>query len=948
MIHRNKRWCLILTALVLAGTTQVLADVDTFDIEVPRKDAPGQQQITKLRLAVQVDTEDPIRFVVDPPGAGPQTSDLLQPVADPDNNSWTHVFGADFVRILPPDSDLPADDPRRRNYKFVIDPGTDFGGNCQTLMAGDETWTIEVDGGADRIGDVCLISIDQNFAMNQCNGGERPVPLSEPVAELGGIAAAEQTCRFGVEAVLVLDRSGSMGGSARPAEAAGPDNVKIESLSHAVETFLMTLEDVRSTESMTFGTVPTDEVGIVIFNQNAEFLASLGAGLHDVTGIDATVTANQFGVSPDPVSPSGSTSIGDGLLLADAELGGVADRRRIALLMSDGRQNTNEFVGADVTAGRVFTHSSGATDGPDLPNLGNYQIYSVTVGTGTAVSAAINQDVARATGGFYLNSEDDAGDLVPFFAGILQNFLETNTWQTVLAGRDVVSATGPFAATVPVTSTTQAIVIGLAWERRHIPMCLRVRPPGASDFERRCGETGLASFTRAIGRSVDHLAGDWDIEIEVSDPGDQIGGVPFHLLVLTDDVGLDSRIGARGQTFAVGEPVLIEAELTSYGEPLQGLDPARLRVQRSGPATTLGELLSDSRAGTDRPADGDAELDAAGAKLQNTVEGDPSVLDRIVESTQLNDDGTGGDRQAGDGIYSAEISFEEDGHSDFVVTLEGSTTEGGSFRRHKQVTVYARAVPDDTETNFSTTLLEGDLLGVRAVPRTRFGHRMGPGWGNYFWVSGPGVQPTKLRDNLDGSYSANVAFSGGPPALTLHFIPDTVVITDAVLPEDLPSPLDDSTSVGSPSRPPGSAGPWSFGLHLGLAEPVGDAGDVLNGGLAAGLDLEYALPNPWAFGLFLGWDQFDGPGGFEPDVTHLSLYTKRYVPLTSRADWFFGLGIGTYEFSPGPRENGFSLFTGFQLNLPSDWALEGTLKYHSVSDNDFEFLELLGGFRYSF
>ena len=146
----------------------------------------------------------------------------------------------------------------------------------------------------------------------------------------------------------------------------------------------------------------------------------------------------------------------------------------------------------------------------------------------------------------------------------------------------------------------------------------------------------------------------------------------------------------------------------------------------------------------------------------------------------------------------------------------------------------------------------------------------------------------------------------------------------------------------------GTSGRWSFSIHLGWNEPVGDAGDFFGQGPAAGLDFEYLLTSDWAFELFAGWDQFDGPGDFEPDVTHLSLNAKRYVPVASDVNWFFGLGFGTYDFSPGGSEDGFNACTGAQFNLRPEWALEATLKYHSVSSGDFEFLELLGGFRYRF
>jgi len=143
-------------------------------------------------------------------------------------------------------------------------------------------------------------------------------------------------------------------------------------------------------------------------------------------------------------------------------------------------------------------------------------------------------------------------------------------------------------------------------------------------------------------------------------------------------------------------------------------------------------------------------------------------------------------------------------------------------------------------------------------------------------------------------------------------------------------------------------GRWSLSLHAGFNDPQGDFAELFDGGLAAGVDLEYLLTDLWALELFLGYDRFDGPGGFDPDLYHLSLNAKRYFPIGGANRWFVGAGVGRYDFDPGSTEDGFNLFTGAQLNVAPRWAVEATAKYHSVSSGDLEFLEVLGGFRFRF
>ena len=99
---------------------------------------------------------------------------------------------------------------------------------------------------------------------------------------------------------------------------------------------------------------------------------------------------------------------------------------------------------------------------------------------------------------------------------------------------------------------------------------------------------------------------------------------------------------------------------------------------------------------------------------------------------------------------------------------------------------------------------------------------MGPGWANYFWFTGGSGGSVKPVDNLNGTYTAQIPFSGAnPPKVGLHFLPDPVVRTDDFVPG--PGTLTPATLVttdlGTPSGvPPGSPTadlPWW--LLLGLA-----------------------------------------------------------------------------------------------------------------------------------
>ena len=932
------RGVLLAWAALLAAQPAAAA-VNTFTLVVPRKPLP-QLQMSRIIVTVQVNTEAAIDFTVTPPvgeGVAASTGAMSPGVAP---SAVSLFFG--IVQVLPPDTTgLGASDPRRRNYKFVFTPTTDFGGSCQTAMAGNsETWTIAVTGGASRITDACAVSLDENIPADECNGTFRLVPNTEPFAELGGLSSQEQTCRFGLDAMLVLDRSGSMGWEARPADPPGPSNVRIVSLRNAVDSFVNTLTTVRATEVSNFGAAPNDNVGVVIFNHDAADLPGLAAGLNVFNPANATAINTGIGGT----SPSGSTSIGDGVFSADAHLGGaVASRRHVMLLMSDGQQNTDRLLGADVAAGRVFTHPPGTACPPgdvtcvDLAHLGTYQIYTVTVGLGVGPAAEqLNQDVALATGGFYLNSEDDAGELTAFFGGLLQNFLETATWQTVLSGFDSATPTTPFTVRVPITATTQAVVVTLSPRVSGRGFCLEVTPPGGTSREPSCG-TGVltASFTPAdISR---HLGGEWEIEVEAREtPQD------FHLQVLADDVGVGARVTTSSSTYAPGDPVRVEARLSAFGVPILNLDESRLRAVLASPTTTIGDLLAASSAGTSLPATGDSAIDDANAKVQNEVEGNPSALATTPGSVTLRDDGAGPDRTAGDGVYSAEFSLTQYGNVDLVVTLAGESP-GGAFLRQKNETVHLRSVPDGGATQVSTQVVstaDGNQLVIQLVPKTRFGFHIGPGWGNYLWFAASNGQTVKPRDNLDGSYTATVPFTGTtPPEVDVHVITDSVVITDDVPPDKLPEALDDDNVLVGGITGGAVLGPWSLSIHAGLADPQGNFANACDGGVGWGLDIEYLFTPALAAELFYGRDRLDCGGfGFQQDLQHLAINGKVYFGPTTPRLFVLG-GIGSYDLgniATGQTETGVALGAGVQFNPLPQLALEFTGKYHRIDTVPFD------------
>jgi hypothetical protein len=294
--------------------------------------------------------------------------------------------------------------------------------------------------------------------------------------------------------------------------------------------------------------------------------------------------------------------------------------------------------------------------------------------------------------------------------------------------------------------------------------------------------------------------GNWGVQVELLRASENAQEILFDLVVLADDLGVNSELSVVEADYAPGDQIRLQAKVAEFGKPVLNLgsNPAdRVLVQLVKPGVGIGDLLSESEAEPQQPTPDDP-LTVADAKLQNELQNNPASLVRNADTITLVDNGSpaNGDDVAGDGIYSGVYQAQVPGHYNFLFALEGTTQNAGRFSRQQLKTVHVRSVPDANNTSIQSSVQQtagGNTLVINMTPRTRFDHRMGPGWANYFWFTAPGKPAFKAKDNLDGTYTATLSFSGPTPPVTLHFLRVSVVIEDSVTADQLPVPLDGGT-----------------------------------------------------------------------------------------------------------------------------------------------------------
>ncbi|HEU4416279.1 MAG TPA: choice-of-anchor X domain-containing protein, partial [Candidatus Angelobacter sp.] len=506
-------------------------------------------------------------------------------------------------------------------------------------------------------------------------------------------------------------------------------------------------------------------------------------------------------------------------------------------------------------------------------------MYTVTVGPSSNVEAAINQNLANHTLGFYLNTEDTPRLLSPFFLELLQNVLKFNSYETVRMISKTTSAASPFSATVPISTSSHDAEFTLTWPANFGSLRLTVTPPGGGQPLVKDGASGFISIVQILPPNGPFdPRGDWGIRVEAlnasaSPVAVSRGTIPFDLHIMTDDGAIKSDLSIVPADYKPGDKIKLRAKLTQFGRPIVGLGSKprdQIEAELVRPGQSIGDLLSDSDASaTPQPCPPTGPCDKqspAEAKLANMLK-DPTVLGRqTVAPIQLFDDGKPehGDDVAGDGIYSALYLADQPGHYNFLIGAERTEPGGPRFSRQQLRTAYVRPFPDGGNTDFQTSIVSKGTLQIIMTPRGKFNDRLGPGWANYFWFTAPGATPFKAHDNLNGTYTATLNFTGSkPPQVSVHFEDVIAIIGDSITPDLLPQPLN-SNNVLVSNIPVLSR--WAAFLDLGGAFPHSTFRNSFNPGFDLNAGLEYMSTGHFSVEGIFGYHHFPAKSGGDLNV----------------------------------------------------------------------------------
>jgi hypothetical protein len=762
----------------------------SFTLTVPHN-AAGVAPVSRASLRLTLASDAVVSLTITDPGANAHLFNPSVPAvgASPISQVFDYppvVFPAPLgarsdTVLVRREGGASANDPVRRTCVVEMVLNTDFDpAVCGSTNPGTtENWQFSVTAGPEISG-ICTISFTPD-PLSGCTGA-LVLPIGTPASQLANVGGkADQSCglaRSGNPArvEMVLDRSGSM--SAASTLSGTPATTRMQALHQAVQNFIGVWDSLD---------VTNDNTGVVTFDSLPPE-EPFGAGLQPFPSVSGTILG---GISS--VTPRAGTSLGAGMIKGGNALA-AGSGRKIMLVMSDGQQNTDPMVGVNLMTNQVFTTTGGGAP-VTLPNLGAYQIYNVTIGPDAAVEPAIKYHMAAVTGGYYINTETNGALLTPFFLDLLGNFVHFNSWETArLIHGEVSIDNREYQTELYLSTATQAVAVNLSWDIRLGRLVLRVEAAAGEipydifhDYER-----GAARVTFDPGKELSSRK-PFILRVFLEDLGGlgkELGGViPFELVALVEDAAVNADLLVPSRDYKAGDAIDLEVRLREFGLPIGGVGGNagdQLLVQVVPPGQSVGDLLSKSSAPANQPPTD--PLSPAQSKLFNIVQNDLDAFrrdesnpDQIVLTEES------------PGIYRGSYKAGATGHYNFVFGVVAGGPETSMFMRQAIRTVYVRSVPDASTTAVNVTI-SGGQLGITFTPRTSFGDLLGPGWANHFWFTTPGGSPFKGRDNLDGSYSASLGFSGStPPAVSLHFVDVLQVIGDETSAERLPVKLGQGT-----------------------------------------------------------------------------------------------------------------------------------------------------------
>jgi hypothetical protein len=546
-----------------------------------------------------------------------------------------------------------------------------------------------------------------------------------------------------LDVMIVLDRSGSMSGSAPPIGRS-----KLEEAQDAASLFVQLVREGAG-----------DRLGMVTF--------SSAAGLDRPLGLAATVKPQLVGPAPftggqiGGITPGGNTSIGAGIGVGMFGFGGAPGNDKAMLLLTDGLQNTAPMV--EEVEG----------------SLGSTKLNVIGFGSDADIDGPLLNRIAHQHGGHFTRAVDGLG-LRKFFGLSFGNIFENGALtdpEHVLGKHQAESQPHVFQV-----CGEEHITVVLGWDDLQAPLRARVYTPSGKLV------TAGKRVREVRGRSWVFLKiplpyegerdGAWKLTVDrvppiLIGPSKRAAAAAAATQQFPSDVRyfyLVTAIGGPKLSYLGSPRHLYTGDVIHPRVGLHypnGTVPAEAEVELivDAPTIALGRLTSET--GLRPPITSGDVVDGFHATLKSIASSNGGTLPVGTTTVHLPmfDDGAHDDgAMEADGVFNHPLKDFARAEGTYSFRALARYGQGCRATReiHWAVHVQPGIDPDNTDvTLVDVTDVEGGQRGTLVlVPHDRYDNPLGPGRGDCFIVTPlPGVDVVgPVKDGGDGSYTVMVVW----------------------------------------------------------------------------------------------------------------------------------------------------------------------------------------------
>ena len=388
----------------------------------------------------------------------------------------------------------------------------------------------------------------------------------------------------------------------------------------------------------------------------------------------------------------------------------------------------------------------------------------------------------------------------------------------------------------------------------------------------------------------------WNIHIVT--PGLKDGEQEIYQCSLIMDSALKMKPGFNNTSYNTGDIITITAAVTKGGRPVPGLTDVTVTVT---------------------PPNGDP----LGA-----------------ESIKLYDDGSHGDKEKDDGIYSNQYQDSRtEGTYQFLFHAAGD-----NFLREKNEPVYVTVKADPAYSSVKIQwqdifidLQEQYLYSIKFDPRDRYGNNIGPGHRVEVEVD----DKDKIKENdvydlfllqekPDGTYSGEV----GIMRSNLESARLVIMI--------------DGKLFNVVDKIPGFK-KWSMGIHGGIGFPISNLRRGHNAGVNFSGNIGYQLTPTFSFVGIFGYNSFSSSSSLSSNNLwwNISLDARAEI-VKNPLRFYMNAGLGMYIDKSGDIKNGVNVGTGAAYSWIPNFSIELGADFHLVNTlgNDSTFVVTHAGLIY--